>query len=70
MDKLKIIHKLIDQNMTFTEKYQSIILKSEELIHDLGKEYVFDEHLFYTILEDQENITMIYVRYCSAYVFL
>lgn len=56
MDKLKIIHKLIDQNMTFTEKYQSIILKSEELIHDLGKEYVFDEHLFYTILEDQENI--------------
>ena len=46
MDKLKIIHKLIDQNMTFTEKYQSIILKSEELIHDLGKEYVFDEHLF------------------------
>ena len=32
MNNLKIIHKLIDDNMTFTEKYQSIILKSEELI--------------------------------------
>ena len=56
MNNLKIIHKLIDDNMTFTEKYQSIILKSEELIRDLGKQYVFDEHLFYTLLEDQENI--------------
>lgn len=56
INKMNIIHKIIDSNMTFTEEYQNIILQAEELIIDLGKEYVFDEHLFYTLLENQENI--------------
>ena len=42
--------------MTFTEEYQNLILNAEELIFDLGKEYVFDEHLFYSLLENQDNI--------------
>lgn len=59
MDKINsmnIIHKITDPNMTFTEEYQNLILNAEELIFDLGKEYVFDEHLFYSLLENQDNI--------------
>lgn len=56
MQQMNIIHKIVDKNITFTEEYQNVILKAEELIQDLGKEYVFEEHLFYTILEDQDNI--------------
>ena len=40
---MNIIHKIVDKNITFTEEYQNIILKAEELIQDLGKEYVLSE---------------------------
>ena len=56
LSNITVIHKCIDKEIKFTDKFQEIILKSEDLIKEVDSKYVFDEHLFYSMLDDGSNI--------------
>lgn len=52
--KTKIIHK--EQDQTFTEKLETIVYNAEVFKNQVGSRYVNEEHVFYCILDDEENI--------------
>lgn len=56
LDNITVIHKVTNKTLTFTDKFQEIILKSEEFAENNDSDYVFDEHIFYSLLDDNENI--------------
>lgn len=56
LDNITIIHKVTNNTLTFTDKFQEIILKSEEFAENNDSDYVFDEHIFYSLLDDNESI--------------
>mgnify|MGYP003308401885 CR=1 FL=1 len=50
INSLVIFRKYNDENLTYTNKFQEIILYSETLSKDLSSKYVYDEHIFYVLL--------------------
>ena len=64
-DILRVIHNLVifrksdSQSLTYTKKFQEIILYSETLAKDLGSKYVYDEHIFYVMLKEEDSIASI-----------
>ncbi len=56
LNKITIIHKVESKDMTFTDKFQELVLRSEDISDRFDSDYVFDEHLFYSILEDDASI--------------
>ncbi len=56
LNNITVIHKKENSEIIFTDKFQEIILKSEELVKELGSKHVFDEHIFYSMLEDGSNV--------------
>lgn len=56
LNNITVIHKCEDKEIKFTDKFQEIILKTEELIKEVDSNYVFDEHIFYAMLEDASNV--------------
>lgn len=53
--KILIIHKVEHDHIVFTDKFQEIVLKAKETAHNVESQYVFDEHLFYSMLQDGDN---------------
>lgn len=55
LNRLTIIHKKATSDLMFTDKFQELVVKAEEFIETIDSKYVFDEHLFYVMLKDDEN---------------
>lgn len=56
LNSITVIHKYEDTKTTFTNEFENIIKNAESLIKDIGSNYVFDEHLFYSMLEEPSNV--------------
>ncbi len=55
LKKITIIHKKSSNDLLFTDKFQEIVIKAEELADSVDSNYVFDEHLFYVLLKDDAS---------------
>lgn len=56
LDKSIILRKVEGIEPRFTKKLQDIVIKAKELAVELKSDYVFDEHIFYTLLLDSSNV--------------
>ena len=56
LDKSIILRKVEGIEPRFTKKLQDIVIKAKELAEELKSDYVFDEHIFYTLLLDSSNV--------------
>lgn len=56
LNNITVIHKASNKDTVFTDKFQEIILQAENLAKEIGSELVFDEHVFYAMLEDKNNV--------------
>lgn len=56
LNNLTIIHKNESEKLVFTDKFHQIIINSEKLANRLGNKYVYDEHIFYSLLEDGSSV--------------
>ncbi len=56
LNNITVIHKIESKDLTFTDKFQEIVLKASDIAEQFDSDYVFDEHLFYSILEDDASI--------------
>lgn len=56
---LVILRKVDDNDVTYTKKFQEIIMFSETLALDLESEYVYDEHIFYVMLKENDSVACI-----------
>ena len=56
LNKITVIHKNETDKLIFTNKVQDIILNAEEIADRAGSEYVYDEHLFYSLLEYESSV--------------
>lgn len=56
LNRITVIHKIENKDLTFTDKFQELVLKAEDIAEQFDSDYVFDEHLFYSILEDNSSI--------------
>ena len=54
-----IIFRKYDNDVTYTNKFQEIILYSETLAKDLSSKYVYDEHIFYVLLKEEDSVASI-----------
>lgn len=59
VEKLVILRKTDHQDITYTKKFQEIILFSENLATDLNSDYVYDEHIFYVMLKEYDSVACI-----------
>lgn len=55
LKRITIIHKKSNNDLLFTDKFQEIVTKAEELADKVNSNYVFDEHLFYILLKDDAS---------------
>lgn len=56
LNKITVIHKKGTEELIFTDKFQEIVLQAEEIAENVGSNYVFDEHLFYSMLKDDASV--------------
>ncbi len=49
---------LEEEGNTFTKEFEEIVILSSNIALKVGSEYVYDEHLFYAILEHKKNIAV------------
>lgn len=56
LDKCIILRKAEGVEPHFTKKLQDIVVKAGELALELKSDYVFDEHVFYSLLLDNSNV--------------
>ena len=61
INSLVIFRKYNDENLTYTNKFQEIILYSETLSKDLSSKYVYDEHIFYVLLKEEDSVASIII---------
>lgn len=59
INNLVILRKSDSTNLTYSKKFQEIILYSETLAKDLGSKYVYDEHIFYVMLKEYDSIACV-----------
>lgn len=55
LEKMVIMRK-VNNNSSFTVKFQEIIVNANKIANKLESEYVYDEHLFYSLLTDNSNV--------------
>lgn len=53
---LIIFRKSENSDMTYSKKFQEIILYAKNLANDLGSKYVYDEHIFYVMLKEDDTV--------------
>lgn len=51
LDNITVIHKNDTDKIIFTSKVYEIIHNAEKIAEEVGSDYVYDEHLFYSLLE-------------------
>ena len=56
LEKMVVIHKVEHPNITFTSKFQEIILNAKDLAMKCKSDYVYDEHMFYSLLELKDSV--------------
>ena len=56
LEKMVVLHKVEHPNITFTSKFQEIILNAKELAIKCKSDYVYDEHIFYSLLELKDSV--------------
>lgn len=56
LEKMVVLHKVEHPNITFTSRFQEIILNAKELAIRCKSDYVYDEHLFYSLLELKDSV--------------
>lgn len=56
LEKMVVLHKVEHPNITFTSRFQEIILNAKELAIKCKSDYVYDEHLFYSLLELKDSV--------------
>lgn len=59
VESLVILRKTEDEDITYTKKFQEIIMFSENLASDLESEYVYDEHIFYVMLKEYDSVACV-----------
>lgn len=59
IENLVILRKVDDNEVTYTKKFQEIIMFSETLALDLESEYVYDEHIFYVMLKENDSVACV-----------
>ena len=59
INSLIIFRKKYDNDVTYTKKFQEIILYSKTLAVDLASKYVYDEHIFYVMLKEEDSVASI-----------
>lgn len=59
INSLVILRKSDSSNLTYSKKFQEIILYSETLANDLGSKYVYDEHIFYVMLKEYDSVACV-----------
>ena len=59
INNLVIFRKNDNQSLTYSKKFQEIILYAKALAEDLGSKYVYDEHIFYVMLKEEDSIATI-----------
>lgn len=59
VESLVILRKTEDEELTYTKKFQEIIMFSENLASDLESEYVYDEHIFYVMLKEYDSVACV-----------
>ncbi len=62
INNLVIFRKSDNKNLTYSMKFQEIILFSETLAKDLGSKYVYDEHIFYVMLKEEDSVASIIIE--------
>lgn len=62
INNLVIFRKSENSNLTYSTKFQEIILFSETLAKDLGSKYVYDEHIFYVMLKEEDSIAGVVIE--------
>ena len=56
LEKIKVIHKRVSEKSVFTKRFQDIILNANVIAKDCQSDYVYDEHLFYSMLELKDSV--------------
>lgn len=64
LEKMEIIHK-VNQNTIFTKKFVEIIENARQVAKDTKSEFVYDEHLFYSLLELKDTVAYEIVNYLN-----
>ncbi len=59
VNNLIIFRKNPDMDLTYTKKFQEIILYAKTLSDDLASKYVYDEHIFYVLLKEEDTVASI-----------
>ncbi len=59
VNNLVIFRKTSELELTYTKKFQEIILYAKTLSIDLSSKYVYDEHIFYVLLKEEESVASI-----------
>lgn len=59
IEDLVVLRKVDDYEVTYTKKFQEIIMFSETLAFDLESEYVYDEHIFYVMLKENDSVACV-----------
>ena len=56
LEKMVVLHKVEHPNIVFTSRFQEIILNAKELAIKCKSDYVYDEHMFYSLLELRDSV--------------
>lgn len=56
INKQEVNHLKTDPKVNYTSKFQSLVMDAEGLAHELHGNYVYDEHLFYVMILDKDNV--------------
>ena len=59
IQNLVILRKQDVSELTYSKKFQEIILFSEQLSKDLNNKYVYDEQIFYVMLREYDNVACV-----------
>lgn len=56
LKKMVVIHKLSNNNSMFSKRFQDIVLNASDLANQTKSDLVYDEHLFYSLLELKDSV--------------
>ena len=66
LSKMQIIRKTIVKNSIFSKRFEDIILNAKEIAKESKSDYVYDEHIFYSLLELKGSVAFEVLEYLNV----
>lgn len=66
LNRMQVIRKTEIKNSIFSKRFQDIILNAKEIASESKSDYVYDEHIFYSLLELRDSVAYEILEYLNV----